>query len=243
MEAMWTRFLPIVKEFEKVVAEGKLGDPVMMWGDHLVDFDINHIPKTHRILDPMLGGGGLLDIGPYSLVWAIMALYEHPSNKLSRPTHVTGSMVKTPLTSVDAMTSFTVTFDPSKEKKTLAAQAILSTNITLSSLPGPIVTIRYQHGTIAIPAPIFAPKEFAVSYSTIDASTFKEGDEVAKTIKVEWVGGGWHFQADEVARCVRDGRVESEVWGWDKSLLEMEVFDEVRKQGGYQFPAGIEKVV
>lgn len=38
---MWTRFLPVAKEFEKVVAEGKLGKPVMMWGSFLVDFDID----------------------------------------------------------------------------------------------------------------------------------------------------------------------------------------------------------
>lgn len=159
-----------------------------------------------------------------------MALYEHPSNKHSRPSHVTGSMVKTPLTGVDATTSFTVTFDPSKEKEvnsSLAAQAILSTNITLTSLPGPVVIIRYQHGTIAIPGPIFAPKEFTVYYSTTDASISEESDKTVQTVKVEWVGGGWCFQADEVARCVRDGRVESQIWSWDKSLLEMEVFDEV----------------
>lgn len=165
-----------------------------------------------------------------------MALYEHPSNNLSRPSHLTGSMVKTPLTGVDVTTSFTVTFDPSRKKEKevdmfIAAQAILSTNITLSSLPGPVVIIRYQHGIISIPAPIFAPKEFTVSYystNTINANI----DEVkeVRNVKVDWVGGGWYFEADEVARCVKDGRLESKVWGWDKSLLEMEVFDEVSLQ-------------
>jgi len=43
----------------------------------------------------------------------------------------------------------------------------------------------------------------------------------------EYVGKGLHFQADEVARCVRDGKKESELWGHNKSLLEMEIFDEV----------------
>ena len=43
----------------------------------------------------------------------------------------------------------------------------------------------------------------------------------------EYVGKGWHVQADEVARCVRDGKLESELWSHEKSLLEMDVFDEV----------------
>lgn len=76
----------------------------------------------------------------------------------------------------------------------------------------------------------------------------------------EYVGGGWHFQADEVARCVRDGKKESEVWSHGKVLLEMEIFDtvslcvtwpyrctdrlvyQVRNQNGYVFPSGVEKV-
>jgi hypothetical protein len=41
------------------------------------------------------------------------------------------------------------------------------------------------------------------------------------------MGGGWYLEADEVARCVRDGKIESEIWGWDKTLLEMKIFDEV----------------
>jgi hypothetical protein len=49
-----------------------------------------------------------------------------------------------------------------------------------------------------------------------------------ETRRFEYVGVGWHFEADEVARCVRDGKAQSELWGHDKSLLEMEIFDEVR---------------
>lgn len=49
-----------------------------------------------------------------------------------------------------------------------------------------------------------------------------------ETKKFEYVGVGWHFEADEVARCVRDGKGESGLWSHDKSLLEMEIFDEVR---------------
>jgi hypothetical protein len=141
-----------------------------------------------------------------------MALYEHPSNKLSRPSHITGSMIKTPLTCVDATTAYTVSFSSS--------QAILSTSMVMSPNPGPVVTIRYQHGTITVATPIYSPREFTVVYSG-------EKEPETKTVKVEWEGSGWHFQADEVARCVRDRKLQSADWGWDKSALEMEIFDEV----------------
>lgn len=162
--------------------------------------------------------------------------------------------------------SFTLTFDPTVApfasrhsvkddseskvegvKPTMAAQAILSTSITRDS-QNPAVIVRYEHGTITIPSPSFAPREFTVTYdaqinTTADPRPSPSFPAETKTVKVSWEGGGWHFQADEVARCVRDGKSESDVWGWEKSLLEMEVFDEVRRAGGYMFPEGVEHVI
>lgn len=138
-------------------------------------------------------------------------------------------MLKTPLTGVDANTSFTLTFPSS--------QAVLTTSINVNS-PSFGCTIRYEHGSIVVYPPIFGPKKFTVQYHD-------EADKVVReeTRTFEHVGGGWHFQADEVARCVRDGKRESAAWTHEKMLLEMEVFDEVRRQGGYVFPPGVEKVV
>lgn len=51
-----------------------------------------------------------------------------------------------------------------------------------------------------------------------------------ETRRFEYVGGGLQFEADHVARCVRDGKIESDVWTHEKSLLEMNIFDEVRIQ-------------
>ncbi|KAF5373180.1 hypothetical protein D9758_001637 [Tetrapyrgos nigripes] len=231
MEAMWTRFQPLVMEVKAINESGDLGRPVALQADLSGDFDIENIPVTHRILDPHLGGGALLDLGPYPLVWAIIALYEHPLNDLKTPT-VTGSMLKTPITGVDSNTSFTLNFFQSK----IVAQAVLSCNINVDATD-PGVTIRYEKGEIRIRKPIYCPKEFEVEY--------REKGKVMKVVKrrFEYVGGGWHFQADEVARCVRDGKLDSDTWSHQKSLLEMEIFDEVRRQCSYGLPPGVEKVV
>ncbi|TDL23797.1 NAD-P-binding protein [Rickenella mellea] len=234
MEAMWTRFQPLVRELKKIAEAGELGEPVVLHADLSGDFDIENIPKTHRILDPHLGGGGLLDLGPYPLVWAIVALYEHPSNKSNRPSHISGSMLKTPLTGVDSSTSFTLTFSEAD----LHAQAVLSCSINIApQVPG--VTIRYRKGVIYVQPPIYCPTTFSVQYYD-KAGTGKVVREEKREANYE--GKGWHFQADEVARCVRVGKLESDLWGHDKSLLEMDIFDEVRRQGGYKFPEGVEKV-
>lgn len=43
--------------------------------------------------------------------------------------------------------------------------------------------------------------------------------------------------ADEVARCIRDGRTESERMTLEMTRLEMSVFEEVRRQNGFRLPA------
>jgi predicted dehydrogenase len=127
-------------------------------------------------------------------------------------------MLKTPLTHVDRNTSFTVTFSSSD----LAAQAILSCSINASKMK-PSVTIRFERGAIIIGTPIYCPSEFTVQYFGKDGEVVKEERKA-----FDHVGGGWHFQADEVARCVREGKKESALWGHNKSLVEMDIFDEVK---------------
>ncbi|KIK71173.1 hypothetical protein GYMLUDRAFT_33310 [Collybiopsis luxurians FD-317 M1] len=232
MEAMWTRFQPLSLEFIKISEGGELGLPVSVHADLSGNFNIDKLPTTHRILDPKLGGGAILDLGPYPLVWAIMSLYEHPANNQTLPT-TTGSMLKTPITGVDRDTSFTLNFSQSK----LAAQAVLSCSINTDSLEYGVI-IRYQRGLIKIASPIYVPQSFVVQYLNEKNILLKEEKRF-----FEHVGRGMHYQADEVARCIRDGKRESRLWGHEKSLLEMQIFDEVRKQGGYQFPPGVEKVI
>lgn len=127
-------------------------------------------------------------------------------------------MIKTPITDVDQSTVFSVIFSKGK----LAAHASLSCSITLNSTE-PGVTIRFQKGNILVKPPIYCPKEFTVQRYDKSGKVVKEERRV-----FAYEGGGWHFQADEVARCVRDGKKESSLWSHDKSLVEMSIFDEVR---------------
>ncbi|KAF8817481.1 NAD(P)-binding protein [Phlegmacium glaucopus] len=237
MEALWTRFHPLSLEVKKIAEEGTLGLPVMLHADLSLNYHIHDLPLTHRILDPDLGGGALLDLGSYPLFWAILALFENPANAANYPSKIQGSMLKTPLTNVDTGTLFNLTFDSqSNGNNKFAAQASLNCNITIDDIQ-PGVTIRFERGNILIRSPIYCPKEFTVQYLSDDGVKREE----KRTF--EYVGKGLHFQADEVARCIREGRLESKLWGHDKSILEMTIFDEVRRQGEYKFPPGVEKVI
>lgn len=223
MEAMWTRFLPsfldVLDELETSSRKVKVIQADLSGG-----FDVENIPTSHRILDPHLGGGAILDLGPYPLVWALCTI--NPSQPKA-PSSISSSMLKDNRTGVDTNTSFTLNYSND-------SQAILSCSINLNpSNPGAL--IRCEDGTlIEIHKPIYNPSKVVVKS--------KDG-QVKSSKEYKYEGnGGWFFQADEVARCVKEGAIESGKWSWETSRIEMGIFDEVRKQGGYVLPEGVEWV-
>lgn len=60
MGAMWTRFIPAVVQVRRWISEGAIGEVRMLQGD--CDFRAE-IDEEKRLLDPVCGGGSLLDVG------------------------------------------------------------------------------------------------------------------------------------------------------------------------------------
>ena len=50
------------------------------------------------------------------------------------------------------------------------------------------------------------------------------------------------YEADEAARCMLAGELESEGLPWVESTLIMEIMDELRKQDGLKYPDAIESM-
>lgn len=53
---------------------------------------------------------------------------------------------------------------------------------------------------------------------------------------------GLAYEADEVARCIRDGKQQSKIMPWGESLITMEIMDTVRRDNGLKFPDDIESI-
>ncbi len=47
---------------------------------------------------------------------------------------------------------------------------------------------------------------------------------------------GYNYEADEVARCLRAGKLESDVMPLDETLATMKTMDAIRKQWGLKYP-------
>ncbi|MBN2656300.1 MAG: Gfo/Idh/MocA family oxidoreductase [Spirochaetales bacterium] len=80
MEAMWSRFLPAFKKLREWIDEGKLGAVKRIEADFSFDFPYD---PQHRIFNPELAGGALLDIGIYPITLAIFVMGRKPDEIVS----------------------------------------------------------------------------------------------------------------------------------------------------------------
>ncbi len=206
MEAMWTRFLPHVVRIRELLASGSLGDVWLVMADFGVRFDVD---PAHRVFDPALGGGALLDLGVYPLSFASMCL--------GAPVEV-HAVASTSVTGVDAWTSVVLGYDEGR-------QALVNTTLAAD---GPTrAAIVGTEGRIEVDRHFFTPSTFTL---------IARDDAVVERFDQPHEGGGLRHQAAEVARCLREGRLESGVMPLDETISIMRTLDEVRRQIGLVYP-------
>ena len=64
---------PLVRRVAELVADGAIGEVRTVHADFGLSVDV---PATHRLLDPELGGGALLDLGVYPVSFSHLLLGE-----------------------------------------------------------------------------------------------------------------------------------------------------------------------
>ena len=204
MEAMWTRFLPHVAALHQVIDGGEIGEIVNLRADHgqAMPFD----PKG-RLFAPSLAGGALLDLGVYTVAWAL--------DFLGDPDTVT-AVGRLTETGVDGQVSMVLGYGE-------RAQADLTTTLwaktpTTSSISG-------TEGFVRVDGDFYEPTSFTVQRR--DGRTWRFEQPMARTFA---------HQAAEVARRVAAGQTQSPLMTWDGTLAVQRVMDEVRRQVGVVYP-------
>ncbi|MCY3667117.1 MAG: Gfo/Idh/MocA family oxidoreductase, partial [Gemmatimonadetes bacterium] len=76
MEAMWSRYLPIMVQVRQWLDTGAIGEPLMVSADFGFRAGVN---PDGRLFNLALGGGALLDIGIYVVSFAAMVLGSQPA--------------------------------------------------------------------------------------------------------------------------------------------------------------------
>ena len=82
MEAMWMRFIPLIRELRKRLSDGVIGEVRMIQADF--GFRVDFAPER-RLFSPALAGGALLDVGIYPIEFSGMILGA-PTEIISMPT-------------------------------------------------------------------------------------------------------------------------------------------------------------
>ncbi|MCP1412402.1 Gfo/Idh/MocA family protein [Paenarthrobacter sp. A20] len=207
LEAMWTRFLPHMIRVRDIIAAGTIGEVRKVVASHN-----QSLPQdpAHRLNDPALGGGALLDLGIYPVSFAFDILGTPAAIRASASMSATG---------VDRQTAAIFEY-------TNGAQAIVDCELDAASANRAMVI--GTNGWIDIEHTWYNPVPFTVH--AVDGSVIERYDEP--------VGSrGMQFQAAELERLVRDGSTAGTVLPPAETVAIMAAMDEMRRQIGLSYEA------
>jgi predicted dehydrogenase len=213
MEAIWSRFLPHMVKLREVVESGAIGDVVTVLADHGLRFDPSH--PEHRLYDPALGGGALLDLG----IYAVSMVASHLDDDIT--VSALGTLTDT---GVDAEVSAVF-------RDGAGRHGAISTSLS-SELPNR-ASVNGTRGRVELGYNYMIPTDLRIV--TFGEGNPAHGEDVEEFSGAVEGGLGWRFEALEVARCVREGKLESEVVPHALTLKVMRLMDEVRQQVGVRY--------
>ncbi|MEV7968595.1 Gfo/Idh/MocA family oxidoreductase [Sphaerisporangium sp. NPDC088356] len=197
MEAMWMRFNPLVRRLHGLVRDGSFGTVRSVSASF--GFPLPYDP-AHRLWDPALGGGALLDLGIYPMGLAQLLLGEPGAMT------VTGTLSPS---EVDAEVGLLMSWNN-------GARALLDT-----SLLSPLANTASVTGTTMradLDAPFFAPRRMILR----GLSGEPEEHAIADS------DNGYAGELREVRDALAEGRTESAVMPLEDSLAMMRLIEEAR---------------
>lgn len=206
-EALWTFFLPkfdVLRQLFETKAIGQIKSVYTDYGEYF--------SRDHRIFDPKLAGGPLLDLGTYQVSF-LAEIFGVPERVVglgqSDPSGVNGQLSAI-LTDAEGN------------------QGTMST--TLYGFTPTNAAIVGTEGTIRFDGPFHLPGSFEVI--SADGS---------KTLRYEEPSGrhfeGLFYEAAEVARRITAGELETPFRPLDASLDTMATLDMIRRSIGIDFSA------
>ncbi|RSL59609.1 hypothetical protein CEP51_013890 [Fusarium floridanum] len=231
MEAMWTRHFPLVKRLQQLLhKEGLIGDIKRVFCDFGLKMDIASLGHESRLKNPSLGAGSLLDIGIYSLTWALLGLESEAKDQSQGPTIVAKQTLQD---AIDIATAAILLYPDGR-------QGIITSSLEVES-DDAFCRIEGSHGHILVEGlGTSVPSSFIVftSKSPSDAGWMdsKKQGLKAKRYDFEHPGMGFYWEADAAAAHILAGERESDRMPWSETVRVMKILDEIRRQGGARFP-------
>jgi len=207
LEAMWSRFLPHMIRLREIIQNGTLGEVRKIIASHN-----QNLPKdpAHRLNDPALGGGALLDLGVYPVSFAFDIFGAPETIRASASMTATG---------VDRQTAAIFEYADGQ-------QAILDCELDAAG-PNRAVVIGTE-GWIDIEPTWYSPTPFTV---------FDAHGNVLERFDQPVNSRGMQFQAAEMERLIREGITAGTILPPSESVAVIAAMDEIRRQIGLSYDA------
>lgn len=207
-EAIWTRYMPsreIINEQIKKIGEVKT---------LTANLDYRIVDKE-RIIRPELAGGALLDVGVYTINFALM----HFGNQIAD----TNSVVHKTDTGVDGQNVITFSYQDNR----------------LAVLTSGIYGLSDRNGVF------YGSEGFLVIdniNNPLEAKRYNKNRELVETVKMPEQISGYEYEIKETIDCIRKGFTECPSMPHKDSLEVMGIMDELRNKWGVHYPKEIESL-
>lgn len=230
MEAMWTRFTPLVRHVKRQMDNGELGDIHYMSGNFCIAERQN---TDSPLFNPLLGGGVLLDRAVYPISLA--------THLIGAPTKIAGQLLKG-INDVDLQACVTLGW---------GNQCTGQFHASLVANGNNDFFISGSKSTVHIKPPIYRPFKMKIANvsPTVKPSprapSFKDSIKEShwlhhayqklgallpsgKNITIPYAGNAYHYQAQEVYECLRSFKKQSEIMPLSESIAVIEIIDKIR---------------
>jgi len=210
MEAIWSRFFPSYQYVRKQIENGVLGEILSVEAE----LGLGFLDKVERLQKKDLGGGTILDLGVYP-IQCCQWVFQQPPKSIT----ATGKLNKD-LVDVEMIGELKYGDNKVGKIKTSALSQLDNKAIIVGTkgqitllncwCPASIIDVDGNEKTWPFPK---AKHQFHFLNSC-----------------------GLRYEADEVRKCIRAGKTESDIVSHDDSLLIARIEDELRKQLGVKYP-------
>ena len=203
-EAIWTRYMPSREIINETIKSGIIGKVSSLTAN--LGYVVN---KKERLIEPELAGGALLDVGVYTINFALMVF----GNKIKK---IDSTCVKTKK-GVDEQNSITLTFDDGK-------MAVL--NSTMSALTNREGVINGDKGYIVVKN-INNPESITV---------YSLDRKIIKTIKIPKQISGYEYEVISCADAIRNKKLECKEMPHEDIIRVMNIMDTLRRSWKIKYP-------
>jgi predicted dehydrogenase len=205
VEAVWMRFIPAIVALRSLVADGAIGEVRLVTADFCF-----HLPydSSHRLYDPAVGGGALLDLGIYPLSFATMLLgFPDDVQSITRlvPSGVDGTDVL---------------------QLGWRSGARAQVNCSLQFNRPMEARISGSKGWIHVPKFFIAPDRFTVCM---------DGRE-PEVRMIPYLSNGYVHEIEAMNAAIHSGVLETVQQTTAETIAMMKLMDQLRRQWGVTYP-------